>query len=156
MKQEDKDLLLKDICGRLPYGVKAYVRNYSKLDMKWYEGIYTIKSAYPYLNEIYVTSETGSVDVLVSYDDYEIKPYLFPLSSMTLEQKKELCKVGGYEAREEDCGYHSETFYYNMVGHENVFYPDADDIDWLNKNHFDYRGLIDKDLALDATGLNLY
>lgn len=156
MKQEDKELLLKDTCCRLPYGVKAYVRHYSKLDRKWYEGIYTIESACPCLNNIFVCSERGSVEVIVGYDDYKIKPYLFPLSSMTLEQKKELCKVGGYEAREEDCGYHSETFYYNMVGHENVFYPDADDIDWLNKNHFDYRGLIEKDLALDATGLNIY
>ena len=43
-----------------------------------------------------------------------------------------------------------------MVGRENVFYPDADDIDWLNKNHFDYRGLIPKGLGKDATGLNIY
>ena len=75
MTKEQKELLIKDICPRLPYGVKAYVRNYSKLDMKWYKGIYTIESAYPYLNEIYVTSETGSVDVLVGYD---INPGLFP------------------------------------------------------------------------------
>ena len=156
MKQEDKELLLKDFCGRLPYGVKAHVKNWSGLTMEWIENDYVVMSAFPSLNEVHVQSESGSVEVIVGYDDYEIKPYLFPLSSMTLEQKKELCKVGGYEAREEDCGYHSETFYYNMVGHENVFYPDADDIDWLNKNHFDYRGLIEKDLALDATGLNIY
>lgn len=156
MKQEEKELLLKDLCGRLPYGVKAHVKNWSGLIMEWIENDYVVMSAFPSLNEVHVQSESGSLNVILGYDDYEFKPYLFPLSSMTLEQKKELRKVGGYEAREEDCGYHSETFYYNMVGRENVFYPDADDIDWLNKNHFDYRGLIEKDLALDATGLNIY
>ena len=144
MKQEDKDLLLKDICGRLPYGVKSKIKYY---DDAWeLLAIYTNGTTY------------ASRDIGYPIETYfeDCKPYLFPMSSMTDEQKKELRKVGGYEAREEDCGYHSETFYYNMVGRENVFYPDADDIDWLNKNHFDYRGLIEKDLALDATGLNIY
>ena len=43
---------------------------------------------------------------------------------------------------------------------DNYFYTDTSDyislIDWFNKNHFDYRGLIEKGLALDATGLNIY
>ena len=141
MKTEDKELLLKDLCSRLPYGVKCVSISDGCIGY-----ISSIESQYGV-----VTFDDGRQEEII-----DIKPYLFPLSNMTEEQKKELCKVGGYEAREEDCGYHSETFYYNMVGHENVFYPDADDIDWLNKNHFDYRGLIEKDLALDATGLNIY
>ncbi|MBR5297255.1 MAG: hypothetical protein IKU29_05225, partial [Parabacteroides sp.] len=86
----------------------------------------------------------------------DIKPYLFPMSGMTEEQKQEFISVAGYERREEDCGRHSETYYYDMVGHERNFYPNIDAIDWLNKNHFDYRGLIEKGLAIDATGLGIY
>ena len=161
MTQEEKDLLLKDLCSRLPYGVKCAIKNSdgyhheniakigeTTIDkLKGFDGKYFNIYHDDPLDWDWSVSE-------VSVED--IKPYLFPLSSMTLEQKKELCKAGGYEAREEDCGYHSETFYYNMVGNENVFYPDADDIDWLNKNHFDYRGLIEKGLAIDATNLNIY
>lgn len=86
MTKEQKELLIRDLCSRLPYGAKSYVRHYSKLDRKWYEGIYTIESVCPFTNEIYVASENGSVDVLVGYADFEIKPYLLPLSSMTEEQ----------------------------------------------------------------------
>ena len=90
MKQEDKELLLKDLCGRLPYGVKAYVKHWSKLDRKYYEDIYDVKSVFHSLNEVHVQSKTGSVDVMLGYHDYVIKPYLFPLSSMTDEQMEEL------------------------------------------------------------------
>ena len=85
MTQEQKDILLKDLCARLPYGAKAYVKNWSKLDRKYYEGVYTVESIHPSLNTILVYSERFSVEVIVGYDDYEIKPYLFPLSSMTEE-----------------------------------------------------------------------
>jgi hypothetical protein len=62
----------------------------------------------------------------------EFKPYLFPLSSMTWEQK---------------CQYREAIA--SSLNHYEVY-------DWLNKNHFDYRGLIEKGLAIDATGLNIY
>ena len=75
---------------------------------------------------------------------------------MTEEQRNEFLSVAGYERREEDCGRHTETYYYDMVGHEHNFYPNSGAIDWLNKNHFDYRGLIEKGLAIDATGKNIY
>lgn len=135
MIQEHKDLLFKDLCGRLPYGVKAYVKNWSKLDRKWYEGVYTVESIHPYLNNILVCSERGSVEVILGYDDYEIKPYLFPLSSMTEEERNE------YK--------HFVAFSGNPTGSANF-------IDWLNAHHFDYRGLIPMGLAIDATGLNIY
>jgi hypothetical protein len=83
-----------------------------------------------------------------------IKPYLFPLSSMTEEQKNEcfkgtpleIDKYGGIAVKD------------NLSG--NSHYTDLEIylevIDWLNANHFDYRGLIEKGLAIDATGLNIY
>lgn len=127
MTQEDKDLLLKDLTARLTYNVKAYVKNWSKLDRKYYEGVYTVESIHPSLNTVLAYSDNFSVEVIVGYDDYDIKPYLFPMSEMTEEQYKQYVKYSAYES-----------------------------IDWLNKNHFDYRGLIEKELAIDATNLNIY
>ena len=86
----------------------------------------------------------------------EIKPYLFPLSSMTGEQRKEFLSVAWYERRVEDCGRHTETYYYDMVGHEYKFYPNSDAIDWFNAHHYDHRDLIEMGLAIDATKLNIY
>ena len=139
MTQEDKELLLKDLCARLPYKVKARVYNNWRDDVQ--DETITIENLHRLI-------ETFSIE--------DIKPYLFPLSSMTEEQKKEFLSVAGYEVREEDCGRHTETYYYDMVGHEHNFYPNSDAIDWCIKNNFDYRGLIPKGLALDATGLNIY
>ena len=136
MTQEDKEFLIRDLCGRLPYKVKAYIKNWSKLDRKYYEGVYTVESIDPLLNNIFADSERGSVVVIVGHYDYEIKPYLFPMSSMTEEQKKE----------------------YNLLRNrvDKELYDTWKSIDYLNTHHFDYRGLIDKGLAIDATGLNIY
>lgn len=62
-----------------------------------------------------------------------IKPYLRPMLSMTAEQLSDLTK-----------------FVANGIHDENILY------DWYNRNHFDYRGLIEKGLAIDATELNIY
>lgn len=67
----------------------------------------------------------------------EIKPCLFPMSSMTEKQKNE------YQ-------YITERWMNDSS------YSISDSIDWLNKNHFDYRGLIEKGLAIDATGTDIY
>ena len=135
MTQEDKILLIRDLCGRLPYGVKAYIKNWSKLDRKYYEGVYTVESIDSSLNTIVADSERSSVEVIVGDDDYEIKPYLRPMSNMTEEEKLM------YEGL--------------MIGTDNISYI-LDVIDWLNAHHFDYRDLIEKGLAIDATGLNIY
>lgn len=123
MTREDKELLLKDLCTRLPYGVK--------IEFTWWvmdEGTY-----------INATLEPDHIEQLLNNEDSitEIKPYLFPLSSMTEEQKKE------YQ-------YITERWMYDSS------YSISDSTDWLNKNHFDYRGLIPMGLAIDATGLNIY
>ena len=136
MTQEDKEFLIRDLCGRLPYVVKAYIKNWSKLDRKYYEGVYTVESIDTSLNTIVADSERSSVEVIVGDDDYEIKPYLRPMSNMTEEEKLM------YEGL--------------MIGTDNNIPYILDVIDWLNVHHFDYRDLIEKGLAIDATGLNIY
>ena len=136
MTQEDKEFLIRDLCGRLLYGVKAYIKNWSKLDRKYYEGVYTVETIDSSLNTIVADSERSSVEVIVGDDDYEIKPYLRPMSNMTEEEKLM------YEGL--------------MIGTDNNIPYILDVIDWLNVHHFDYRDLIEKGLAIDATGLNIY
>lgn len=155
MTQQEKDILLKDICARLPYGIKAYVKNWSKLDRKYYEGIYTVKSAHPSLNSVLTYSDKGSVEVLIDYDDYVIKPYLFPLSSMTNELwDKEFSGYGITEFTRDSFKYGCETLDFNRSN------PDLLNmvrfINLLIKNHFDIYGLIPMGMAIDATGLNIY
>ena len=127
MTQKDKELLLKDICGRLPYGVKVQVFNY---------GIETIEHLYQIDLDGYIS--TIESDEL----KYPYKPYLFPLSSMTEEQWKEYQTLKMTDWVEGDIN--------------GVFINAGTITDWLNKNHFDYRGLIEKGLAIDATNLNIY
>lgn len=133
MTQENKELLLKDLCARLPYGVKFIID-------ETYLTEYMIKSGYAETQELYGTTCEGNIELLNM--DYHmpiesIKPYLFPLSSMTEEQKR-------------DYQYITERWMYEPS------YSIGDSIDWLNAHHFDYRGLIEKGLAIDATGLNIY
>ena len=142
MTQEDKELLLKDLCARLPYGVKAYIKNWSKLDRKYYEGIYTVKSIDPSLNTIVADSEKSSVEVIVGDDDYEIKPYLRPMSNMTEEELEDYQKIRMIDWVHGDIN--------------GTFINSGLIVDWLNAHHFDYRGLIEKGLAIDATWLNIY
>ncbi len=126
MTQEDKELLFKDLCARLPYNVICQVEfkengQYNSKVMLL-SGIFT--------DEAYFTTKGGSI-----YSN-EYKPYLFPMLSMTEEQKKE----------------------YNLLRNrvDKELYDTWKSIDYLNTHHFDYRGLIDKGLAIDATGLNIY
>ena len=75
-----------------------------------------------------------------------LTPYLFPLSSMTDEQKKELSDEMCYFTHSQIEGRDP-----NGIMNGTIF-----EIDFYNKNHIDYRGLIEKGLANDATGLNIY
>lgn len=125
MIQEDKELLLKDLCARLPYGVIALTE---KGKGHICDVNLTIFSTEIGVNVNPTVRDTFSIE--------DIKPYLFPLSSMTEEQEKEYNDLNCYEL---GCFPHTE-----------------DALDYLIKNHFDFRCLISKGLAIDATGLNIY
>lgn len=153
MTQEQKDILLKDLCARLPYGVKCIEKTPIEdfQDKNLWE-IDRIRSD---------TNMFGMSNCYVCYGQYEdihnIKPYLFPISSMTEEQKREISKR-----------YNLHTSYglcIEITNHSEGYWDDDNSchlqdylwlVDWFNKNHFDYRGLIEKGLAIDATGLNVY
>ena len=127
MNQEDKELLLQDLCARLPYGVKIKT-SYDKMD----EPI-ELRFVNPRSKYFAIGGEFTLISGL-DFDTYECKPYLFPLSSMTEEQKKEEYEI----CKEYIIGYESNL------------------IDFYHRNHFDYRGLIEKGLAIDATNSNIY
>ena len=128
-QEEEKNLLLKDLCSRLPYGVRY--RHFTWNDE--YGETYIAAQIYSINTDGYVKNCHDDETVYID----NVRPYLFPLSSMTEEQKKE------YQ-------YITERWMNDPA------YSISDSIDWLNKHHFDYRGLIEKGLAIDATGLNIY
>ena len=127
MTQEDKQLLLKDICARLPYKVKGV---YARTDIKNLSICEITTHLYGEMEESFNGKEK-----------YEFIPCLRPMSSMTDEEQRTLDSMcNGVE----------------MVSRLSGLKMFDKAFDWLNKNHFDYRGLIEKGLALDATGLNIY
>ena len=132
MTQENKELLLRDLCARLPYGVKCAYFDI-KGEIKVGE-LFTV-----WCNEKRVFIDKLSID----YDGCDcigVIPYLFPLSSMTREQKMFLKQQNWCIA----------------ISTSGTVETTIEGFDWLNKNHFDYRGLIPMGLALDATNLNIY
>jgi hypothetical protein len=145
MTQNERDLLLKDLCSRLPYGVKAHIRYWSNWSNQYYEGVFTVESVSPSTKYLHASSEQCFTEGTVGQDcDFVIEPYLFPLSSMTEEQEKELEEI-------------DPEFYSVIRENGNICISmDVRGYDWLNKYHFDYRGLIPKGLAIDCTNLNIY
>ena len=141
MTQEHKDLLLKDLCTRLPYGVKV------EYNSEMY-GVLGIAHGRALLCKP-LSSITEKDCPLIE----DVKPYLFPLSSITEEQKNEL--------REMEWSFDNSTIC-NIIECFGTYRAYVDHsccselIDWFIKNHIDYRGLIPKGLANDATGLNIY
>ena len=130
MKREDVKLLIEDICARMPYGIKCFIpeiNSVRKLAAIHYDCENTL---FDFLDESNTQYE---------YQLYksEFKPYLIPESNMSFEQEEEIYDI---------CKYHE-------IGYEPKL-PKL--IDFYNRNHIDYRGLIEKGLALDATGLNIY
>lgn len=108
MIKESKDLLLHDLCARIPYGFVIH----------------------RYSDNVDITVDSIAIfsHFLEYSEDEEFKPYLRPMSSMTEEEK---------------------IYYQAFFNYDGVEYPE-EYIDWLNKHHFDYRGLIEKGLALEA------
>lgn len=135
MKQEEKDLLLKDLCGRLTYGVKVKFG-----DSK--PALLTVIEHDEFGWQIGSEDEFGGMITIID----NVKPYLFPISSMTEEQKKEYRKV---------CDLDMEILENRPMKGE-PFPAMFNSQDWLDAHHFDYRGLIPMGLANDATGLNIY
>lgn len=136
MIQEEKEILLRDLCGRLRYGV-------------------ILQCCERVGEQLYSIDDKGLINN--DYDIEEVKPFLFPLSSMTEEQIEEISKRYNYHNPYELCvdiTYHSEGYWDTDTSCNLQDYLWL--IEWFNKNHFDYRGLIDMGLALDATNLNIY
>jgi hypothetical protein len=120
MTQEDKNLLLKDLCARLPYKVKGII-TYDKSNTTFtVEGI-----------DNNVLHLSDAVECYVE----DFKPYLRPMSSMTSVEVLEYISLKESIVASDDMTYYFETY---------------ESIDWLNAHHFDYRGLIEKGLALEA------
>ena len=139
MTQKDKELLLKDLCARLPYGVKVHYH----LKRSGEDGVFSFDKKHKNIGVLYYENysedakkncnydkEHFSIILCGSYYGDEIKPYLRPMSSMTEEEKKEYNAFFTYDGIDESCF--------------------LDYLDWLNAHHFDYRGLIEKGLALEA------
>ena len=128
MTQENKDLLLRDLCMRLPYGVKC--------EIKCEKEVYT-------LNRIEIDHENGHLlDFVEQKNGFnmqvyssEVKPYLFPMSNITKEQFKE---------------------YWELEHSGDMEHLSTPLLDWLLKNRFDINGLIPLGLAEDATNLDIY
>ena len=148
MEENSKQLLLKDLCARLPYGVivetpkgKGHACDIN-LTIFGYEFGVNVKA-------------TIRDNFSISY----VKPYLFPLSSMTDKQENEIQEIIGNPdyaciIRKTD----GLELWLNFIDTDPTIWLDTifEVQDYLNKNHFDYRGLIEKGLAIDATGLNIY
>ena len=133
---EAKMLLLKDLSSRIPYSPK--IKTLLVTDRKVVE--------VPVTNNL-TADKVGVIDTWAKGGEprYIYIPYLLPLSSMTEEQKEEMVNKG--------------IAYYQVfdgIGRRFFFKEGYELYDWLNNNHFDYRGLIEKSLAIDATNLGIY
>mgnify|MGYP006333450219 CR=1 FL=1 len=139
LSKEEKELLLKDLCARLPYGVicKEY---YAKVEGKLVQiGIHYYMCL---LSNDYGKNEFAYVP--------NCKPYLFPLSSMTEEQKKYIADRWGI----------NENFEFEIDPNWGKYFVELGDavgfINWCYENHLDINGLIPRNLAIDATDKNIY
>jgi len=128
--QEEKQLLLKDLCGRLPYGVKFPYHIDEDSNHRECDCVATMDTISEETVE-FTYDENGKIRDW-SCSIKEVKPYLRPMSSMTDEERKHfenMCCWGKWESGP-------------------IITLEA--ADWLNENHFDYRGLIEKGIALEA------
>lgn len=148
MTQEDKELLLRDLCARLPYGIKFLRESWN------YETDQEL-SVIKVLEDI---DKDGYINNTKVYKVEDIKPYLFPMSSMTEEEFTKLKEYSGLKYDQLDLvsfqngTYKCLDFYLSEVPSGAVIRV----FDWLNTYHFDYRDLIQMGLAIDATKLNIY
>ena len=142
MTKEEKQLLIKDLCGRLLYGVKICVDGY----------ICTLLDINTEMGDKLNGETFHTVGFNKPNGDYnfctisEVKPYLRPMSSMTDEEYNEYNKEDDLDVKDS-----AETLKANLKAKSRVriskWYHGTD---WLNAHHFDYRGLIENGLAIEA------
>ena len=139
MKQEYKELLLKDLSARLYYGVKVTTTN-PAVELGVISGI-SIENK--------ISVRTKHADIV--FNCTEVKPYLRPMSSMTEEEISDLQKINS-----QFCFDTFDNFAY--VGAADDGFCSVDEmsniLNYLNSHHFDYHGLIEKGLAIEVTEEN--
>lgn len=133
MTKEQKELLLKDLCGRLPYGVK-YVRS------SWN---YDTDQELSVIETLECVDKDGYINHRRVHTVDDIKVCLLPLSSMTEEQKKEFDQLLELELKAIN----------DEINHTQ---STAFEVDFYHKHHLDWRELIPMGLAIDATSKNIY
>lgn len=144
MDKETKKLLLKDVCARLVYGLKAYVvcNNYPNINNKHFEGDVTVLSAWPNDDDgriVVEDSEGNAFAVFLGIEGYEedvFKPYLKKMRKMPIIDRNQ------YESLKHAIS----DGYLSIIGLEET----DKSIDFLNENFYDYRGLIEQGLSLEA------
>lgn len=139
MKQEDKELLLRDLCARLPDGVIIQATTHEEILDRYGEETDEIEEKIVAFNLYMIEKDS------IMYNGRWIplescKPYLRPMSSMTEEEYEQCRKFSHYGA----AGYRNNDY------KEMITTPSFEKMDFLNAHHFDYRGLIEKGLALKA------
>lgn len=134
MTNEEKNLLFKDLCARLRYGVRYNYEGNEGCD-------YTMNSI-----SLVAVDDTFPIE--------DIKPYLRSMPSMTEEEKWDFGKIFNsfsylkLELLENGLSFHE---IYDITGMCDITWNELNTaIDWLNAHYFDYRGLIEKGLALEA------
>ena len=137
MTQKQKELLLKDLCARFPYNCRVFYEYIDDLDGKTYG--YSL------------TLNTWCIDEFVA-NKAVIKPYLFPMSSMTSEQLHEIQSILG-----DDCKIENDFIRIVNSERNTLSYQEIKAVfNYCYKNHLDINGLIPRGLGIDATGLNVY
>ena len=145
MTQEEKLLLLRDLCARLPYGVKIKVRSN---DIRTVRAVDIVEGIVHFVESDSISPFGVHIEHPTTFRQV-VNPYLRPMSSMTEEEVKEFNNLVGYEEKDEwiRCNNICGSYGINIIGC-------SDMIDWLNAHHFDYRGLIEKGLAIEVTEEN--
>lgn len=140
MTQEEKQLLLQDLCTRLPYGVILQVGIFDNGDIKYHNK----KLDYQLLSLIELDGRYYSNGLLCKYNQFTAKPYLRTMSSMTEEEEREynaaLTPLG-------DFMFEQEELFKPIQLYKNIPF---ELYEFFNSYHFDYRGLIPMGLALEA------
>lgn len=140
MNQKDKQLLLRDLCSRLPYGVVLSVGIFSNGDMRYLNQ--RLDYHKKLLSLIELDGHYYFNGHLCKHTQFTAKPYLRSMSSMTEDERNKYNDIVKNTIDFYDCPKSEDVCFFIIP------------IDWLNAHHFDYRGLIEKGLAIEVTPEN--